>query len=76
VPIEKLMKSAPIGSIVLCCDGLATLAVNIEKELEKNGYYLPVIDPLLISINFAIFLHRTKLRFSRGTYPKIIRKKE
>jgi allantoin racemase len=72
---KKLMKTEPIGSIVLGCGGLATLAGDIEKELEKNGYYLPVIDPLQTSINFAIFLHRTKLRYSRGTYPEIIRKK-
>lgn len=73
--IKNLMKTERIGSIVLGCGGMSTFADDIQKALEKNGYYLPVIDPLQTSLNFAIFLHRTKLRYSRGTYPKIITKK-
>jgi len=60
------------GSIVLGCTELSSIAKDIQDSIEKEGYYIPVINPLLVSMNFSLFLKRMGLKYSRVQYPKAI----
>ncbi|MVT14250.1 MAG: hypothetical protein GPW19_01875 [Euryarchaeota archaeon] len=67
--IKKKISEKPFGSVVLGCTGLSSISNYLQNLLESQGYYLPVIDPILVSINYALFLKRTKLKYSGIEYP-------
>jgi len=70
--IKNEITNKYFGSIVLGCTELSSIAKNIQDSIEKEGYYIPVINPLLSSLNFSLFLKRTGLKYSRIQYPKAI----
>jgi len=55
--------------IVLGCTGMAGLADQLKHELAKQGYNIPVVDPLIVALKLAESLVDMKTSHSRLTYP-------
>ncbi len=56
--------------IVLGCTGMAGLAKSVEKELKREKYYVPVIDPFAVAVKQAEVLAKLGLTQSKLTYPE------
>jgi len=55
--------------IILGCTGMAGLADQLKHELAKQGYNIPVVDPLIVALKLAEILVDMKTSQSRLTYP-------
>ena len=54
--------------LVLGCTDMFGISKKMENRLERNGYEVPVVDPLIASLKFAEALVSMGLRHSRITY--------
>jgi allantoin racemase len=54
--------------LILGCTDMFGIAKEMESRLKKEGYEVPVIDPLIASLKHAEALVSMKLRQSRLTY--------
>lgn len=70
--VEESVKAIELDGahvIVLGCTGMLGLAEQLKHELTKQGYSIPVLDPLIISLKLAESLVDMKTSQSRLTYP-------
>ena len=54
--------------LVLGCTGMMGVAKEMERQLKRDGYEIPVVDPAAASLKFAESLVSMKLKQSRLTY--------
>ena len=54
--------------LVLGCMGMMGVAKEMEKQLKRDGYEVPVVDPAAASLKFAESLVSMGLKQSRITY--------
>jgi allantoin racemase len=54
--------------LVLGCTGMMGVAKEMEKLLKRDGYDVPVVNPVAASLKLAESLVSMKLKQSRLTY--------
>ena len=56
--------------IIFGCTGLFGCADALQNKLKKDGYNVPVIDPIPLAVNSAYVLSKLKLSQSKKCYPQ------
>ncbi|MDA5193834.1 aspartate/glutamate racemase family protein [Govanella unica] len=66
----KCIQEDHADSIILGCTGFVGVAEWLQQELEKQGFAVPVINPLPTAALQAIAMIRGKIRHSKRAYKK------
>lgn len=66
----KAIKEDGASVIILGCTGMFGMAKELQERLKKEGYDVPVIDPLMAAINLAEAFINMGIKHSRVTYRK------
>jgi allantoin racemase len=66
----KAIKEDGASVIILGCTGMLGIAKELYDRLKKEGYDVPVIDPLIAAISLAEALINMGVKHSRITYRK------
>ena len=74
--IEKLVAEAiraieddGASVIIICCTSFVWLVTEMQDELRRRGYDVPVIEPVALTIEIARSLVKCGLTHSKVTYP-------
>ena len=67
--IEAIEKDGA-SVLIIGCTGMAFLKDELQQRLKNKGYDIPIIDPILTTLNYAQMLIRLGLKQSRIDYMK------
>lgn len=71
---ERLVRDHHAGAIILGCTGFFGCAERIAEGLAGKGLYVPVIDPIPLTLHSADLLSKLRLSHSAHVYPTPRRK--
>ncbi|RLJ36195.1 allantoin racemase [Litoreibacter meonggei] len=73
---EKLFEQAILAlendgadTLIIGCTGMVGLAQSLQEKLRDAGWFVPVIDPIPITVKIAKALVETGISHSKAAYP-------